>query len=107
MPDSDERRSSRRFNISLPVTVRAGQEGEAERQAQTRDVSYQGLYFLMDEDFDAGSSLELILTLPREMTQAGEVNIRCYAKVVRVESIDGRYGVAARIERYEFLPTAA
>jgi hypothetical protein len=107
MSDSDERRTSRRFNISLPLTVRTGTGDDAERQAQTRDVSYQGLYFLMDEDFDAGSSIEIILTLPREMTQNGDVNIRCFAKIVRVEEIDGRYGVAARIERYEFLPTAA
>jgi len=27
--------------------------------------------------------------------------------VLRVEPIDGRRGVAARIERYEFLPAAA
>jgi hypothetical protein len=36
------------------------------------------------------------------------VNIRCHGKVVRVESVEnGRTGIAARIERYEFVPIRA
>jgi hypothetical protein len=34
---------------------------------------------------------------------AGDVNILCYAQVVRVESQNDTIGVAAKIERYEFL----
>ena len=108
MANSIERRASRRFTMTLPLTVRAGgPDGETERQGQTRDVSFRGLYFLVDADFDADTPIELILTLPREITQAGDVHIRCFAQIVRVEPHNGRRGVAARIERYEFLPTAA
>jgi hypothetical protein len=35
---------------------------------------------------------------------AGDVQIRCTGEVVRVEEHNGRHGIAARIEKYEFLP---
>ena len=46
-------------------------------------------------------------TSPAEITLAGDVHIRCYARVLRVEPQDQRRGVAARIDRYEFLPASA
>lgn len=103
-----ERRAARRFSMSLPVKVRFSAGGDmAEKQGETRDVSFRGLYFLIEGNPDAGSSIEFVLTLPRQITQAGDVNIRCYARVLRVEPHNGRHGVAARIDRYEFLPATA
>ena len=94
--------------MTLPVKVReTGPAGDVERQGQTRDVSFRGLYFLTEADFHVGSSIEFILTLPREITMAGDVHIRCYAQVVRVESQNIQRGIAARIDRYEFLPATA
>jgi hypothetical protein len=91
--------------MTLPLTVRAsGPDDGIERLGHTRDVSFRGLYFLLDADFEAGKSIEFILTLPREITMAGDVHIRCFAQVVRVEPHNGRRGFAARIDRYEFLP---
>jgi hypothetical protein len=107
MEHSAERRASRRFTMTLPLTVRSTEPGGNERQGQTRDVSFRGLYFLIDTDYSPGSAIEFILTLPREITLAGDVHIRCFAEIVRVEPHDGKRGVAARIDRYEFLPTAA
>jgi hypothetical protein len=105
MANSPERRASRRFTMTLPLTVRAnGPGGGIERQGQTRDVSFRGLYFLIDAELEAGSSIEFVLTLPREITMAGDVHIRCFAQVIRVEPHNGRRGIAARIDRYEFLP---
>jgi hypothetical protein len=107
MQQSTERRASRRFTMTLPLTVRSTEPGGGERQGQTRDVSFRGLYFLIEADFAPGTPIEFILTLPREITMAGDVHIRCFAEIVRVEPHNGRRGVAARIDRYEFLPTAA
>ena len=107
MVQSMERRASRRFTMALPLTVRSGGNDSSERQGQTRDVSFRGLYFVIGADFAPGSSIELILTLPREITMAGDVHIRCFAEIVRVEPHNGRRGVAARIDRYEFLPASA
>ena len=107
MQQSIERRASRRFTMTLPLTVRSNEPGGSEHKGQTRDVSFRGLYFLSEETFAPGAPIEFILTLPREITMAGDVHIRCFAEIVRVEPNDGRHGVAARIERYEFLPSAA
>jgi hypothetical protein len=49
MANPAERRASRRFTMTLPLTIRAnGPNGGIERQGQTRDVSFRGLYFLID-----------------------------------------------------------
>jgi hypothetical protein len=106
MVQSIERRASRRFTMALPLTVRSSGTEGSEQLGQTRDVSFRGLYFMVDAEFEPGSSIEFILTLPREITMAGDVHIRCFAEIIRVEAGDGRKGVAARIDRYEFLPTA-
>jgi hypothetical protein len=102
-----ERRAARRFSMMLPVRVRyPNGDGMVEKDGQTRDVSYRGLYFLTEAAPEMGSSIEFVLTLPQQITLAGDVHIRCYGRVLRVESNDGdsRSGVAARIERHEFLP---
>jgi hypothetical protein len=105
MPSETERRTSQRFNMSLALTVRSsGPEGVVEQHGQTRDVGFRGLYFTTNADYELGSEIEFILTLPRAITQTGDVNIRCRGRVVRTEPGDGIRGVAARIERYEFLP---
>jgi len=94
--------------MSLPLIVRtAGQSGTVEQRGRTRDVSFRGLYFTIEAKLELGNELEFVLTLPKEITQAGDVHIRCFGQVVRVEEQDGDRGVAARIERYEFLPAPA
>ena len=75
--------------------------------AHTRGVSFRGLYFIIEAPPEEGSSVEIVLTLPQQITLAGEVRIRCSAKILRVEQGDSTPGVAASIERYEFLPAAA
>ena len=94
--------------MALPVKVRMPADGGfVEIMAETRDVSFRGLYFMVDGRVETGSSIELVLTLPQQITLAGDVHIRCFARVLRVEENTLRHGVAARIERYEFLPAAA
>ena len=93
--------------MSLPLSVRLpGEEGAAEKRGETRDVSFRGLYFLVDSQLEPGAAIEFVLTLPKEITMAGDVHIRCFGQVVRVDDHDGRRGIAARIERYEFLPAS-
>jgi hypothetical protein len=108
MENGVERRAARRFSMMLPLKVRftAG-NGVAEKEGETRDVSFRGLYFVIEASLEAGSTIEFVLTLPQQITLAGDVNIRCYARVLRVEPENGRRGVAACIDRYEFLPASA
>jgi len=108
MEDGVERRAARRFSMMLPLKVRfTSGDDITEKPGETRDVSFRGLYFLVEATLETGSSVEFVLTLPQQITLAGDVHIRCYARVLRVEAHNGRRGVAARIERYEFLPAPA
>ena len=105
MSNGIERRTSRRFTMSLGVTVRSSSpQGVVEQPGRTRDVGFRGLYFMTNAEYEIGSEIEFILTLPKEVTQAGDVNIRCVGHVVRTEPGNDSRGIAARIERYEFLP---
>jgi hypothetical protein len=108
MSDLSDRREARRFVMTLPVRVLVRDTNNPELKAHTRDVSYRGLYFLSETRFDSGSEIDFILTLPQQMISAGDVNIRCHGRVVRVEPTDnGKTGIAAQIERYEFVPIRA
>lgn len=103
-----ERRGARRYDLSLPVMIRVPSQGYSETQnGRTRDISTRGLYFVVDRGVRTGSDLDIMLTLPKEMTNGDEVLVKASGKIVRVESRleDGneRQGVAAVIERYDIM----
>lgn len=103
-----ERRTTRRYDLSLPVIIRtAAKRAESPQEGKTRDISTRGLYFIFDQNLEAGSDLDLTLRLPTEVTQGAEVLVRALGKVLRIEprTEDGavRMGVAAVIERYDIV----
>lgn len=101
-----ERRSRKRYPLKLPITVRAaGVSAAGEVLTESKDVSSQGVYFLVGKSLKSGSPLEIMITLPAEITRGEPVRVRCEARVQRSENVgEGRVGVAAKIERYRFLP---
>jgi hypothetical protein len=108
MGDGADRREARRFTMSLPLRVLPREAKGHELDANTRDVSYRGLYFLANSNFEVGGEIEFVITLPQQVTRLGDVNIRCLGEVVRIEPTDnGRVGIAAKIARYEFMPATA
>jgi|SRR5215469_11053267 len=100
-----DRRTARRYDLSLPVLIRLPVEQDA-HSGKTRDISTRGVYFVIENDLSAGAELDLTMTLPAEVTGGTEVFIRAIGKVVRVENgpdIGARQGVAALIQRYEIV----
>lgn len=103
-----ERRTARRYDLTLPISIRFAADSLINRQdGRTRDISTRGLYFVVTQDLLAGSALDITLTLPAEITRGSDVLVRAQGKVVRVERRleDGetRLGVAAVIERYDII----
>ena len=100
-----EKRTTRRFGLRLPVTVSYTENGSQEKSAQTRDVSARGICFYLDSAIEAGAAIEFTLTLPPEITLTESIRVRCKGKVVRVDqgATDGKVAVAAVIDEYEFL----
>jgi c-di-GMP-binding flagellar brake protein YcgR len=103
-----ERRTARRYDLSLPVVLWVRREKKStSTNGKSRDISTCGVYFTIDEDLSAGSELGLTLALPFEVTGGSEVFIRATGMVVRVEkkSENGlfRVGVAVVIVRYQII----
>jgi c-di-GMP-binding flagellar brake protein YcgR len=102
---SVERRATKRFRLKLPITVRwTNRSGIGEARTESEDISSRGVYFVLPEEIKKGSSAEFVLVLPHEITLAEPVRIRCQGRVQRTEMKGlNRVGIAAEIERYEFL----
>jgi len=76
-----QRRTNRRYDLSLPVVIRVPAERALDsQQGKTRDVSTRGLYFVVDQNMESGSQLDITLTLPAEITHGSEVLSELWAK---------------------------
>lgn len=103
-----DRRSTRRYDLSVPITIHSLLPQPAEEVAGiTRNISVRGVYFNTDHEFLTGSEINFTVRLPFEVTEVAEVFIRARGKVVRVEKeredTGKRVGIAAVIAKYEFV----
>lgn len=106
MIDPADKRRTQRFPMALPVAVRVQESESGEAIVSTKDISSSGVYMDLNVPMEVGSSLEFTLTLPSEITKGNPVKVKCRGKVVRVDRKNeglSPVGVAATIERYEFL----
>jgi hypothetical protein len=107
MKEMAERRNARRYDLLLPVVVRVSAEVRDLQEGETRDISTRGLYFVTEQEVQAGSELDITLTLPAELTRGSDVLVHAAGKVVRVDprtqARNMRLGVAAVIERYDII----
>ena len=104
-----DKRRARRFPMTLPVAIKVEETGPKEKTVHTRNVSSSGVYFEFATPVDIGTAIEFVLTLPEQITKGNAVRIKCMGKVVRVDEAVGdgeSIGVAATIERYEFVREA-
>jgi PilZ domain len=102
-----ERREGYRYAIKLPLLVRwASAAGAREIVTVSEDVSSRGIYFTSPTELASGSSLEIVMTLLREVINAGPVRVRCLGRILRVHTEGQAVGVAAKIDGYEFLRKA-
>jgi PilZ domain len=108
--NATEKRRAKRFPMRLPVAVKVDTQKLGKQVVETRDVSSSGVYFEFGDPLEVGAAVEFLLTLPEPITKGSPVRIRCIGKVVRVEKEHhgdrGHTGIAATIERYEFVREA-
>jgi PilZ domain len=102
-----ERRTARRYDLSLPVNVRMPVNREAAQSGQTRDISTRGVYFTTHKELAPGAEVDFTLTLPPEITHGTEVFVRAHGRVVRIDKRRDEeletIGIAAVIERYDII----
>jgi hypothetical protein len=110
MPEpSQDRRAIRRFDMRLPASVKVEDASIDELLTETQNVSARGVFLYLDRPLAEGSRIHVTLTLPPHVTLTDPVRVRFTARVVRAEAPlpASRVGIAAVIEEYEFLQSAA
>jgi hypothetical protein len=100
-----ERRSDPRVNVRVPLRFRIldGQQS-IEQTAEAENISQRGIYFTTAVPLKVGMPLEVSLRMPQELAGANASNVKCIARVVRINSsslLSGKAGVGLHIERYE------
>ena len=103
-----DRRNATRFGLKLPVIIR-WKDGDQKREATTvsQDVSSSGISFLLPQGIQDGTSVEVEMTLPSQITLADAVRVRCMGRIQRCSQDEGAgAGMAASIHKYEFLASA-
>jgi hypothetical protein len=68
------------------------------------NLSERGIGFKTKQDLKVGESVEIFFTLPTALTGRAPEDVRCSARVVRVERIqdaNGMMAVGASIDRFE------
>jgi hypothetical protein len=104
MKADTERRSGTRISTRVPTRLRTPHG--VDQQAQTRDVSANGVFLYTKSRMEKGADVELVLILPPELTSGEKCWVCCQATIVRVEEEGSEFGVAAQINRMDILPEA-
>lgn len=95
MNPGKEKRASQRIQVEVPVYI--GKE-----KAMTRDVSWSGIYFLTDQSFDKGCLLNFALDLSYALP-GKPIKLDCQGEVIRVEQRGEKFGIAAKINNFQYL----
>ena len=95
MSIESERRETKRHNIEVPVRFDRG-------TGVSRDISFSGIYFITKDLLEAGERLRLAFEL--EYAIPGKsLQLDCQGHVLRVEQLNGSYGIAAKIDEVTYL----
>lgn len=96
----EEMQSAPRFPLHLPVAVKAQSQAY---DAETQNISANGVLFAMDNDVPVGSLVDFTILLPGEVVGSSQaVQIDCRGRVVRSFEDRGRRGVGVVIDEYRF-----
>jgi hypothetical protein len=101
-----ERRHAKRYDVELPLIVR-WTEGSKQVEAHTvtQDISSGGVYFFLREGIPEGTTVEVEMTVPTQITRGSPTKVFCQGRIRRCElKAGGRAGMGTAIEKYEFLP---
>lgn len=104
----DDRRREQRHDIKVPVKLRPT-EGVTPytSEAESVNLSNEGLYFVLNNPPKIGSHVELSFVMPKDVTGGARMKVRCLAKVIRMDTKEGKAGIAAHIERFESIVAEA
>ncbi|MGE5803465.1 MAG: PilZ domain-containing protein [Gemmatimonadota bacterium] len=92
--DTKPTRSAQRYQLGLPVQLPHG-------AGLTRDVSTGGVYFQTAQTYHVDSQIDFTLAFGT-IEPASPIQVRCHARVVRVEPRSDHIGIAVVITSVVF-----
>lgn len=87
MDGFQEKRHEERFMLEMPVLLESG-------SGMSRDISESGIYFTTTRQLVPGEGVKFSVRLDHL-----HVRLDCVGQVLRIEAVDGIFGVAASIRQ--------
>jgi PilZ domain len=101
-PNRLERRAAQRFDVHQPLAIRYdGRTGPGFIQ----NLSGRGIFFYAETTLPEGTVVELIFTMPSEITLGENMPVRCRGRVLRAATAQSgqRSGIAVQLDSYDYL----
>ncbi len=101
-----DRRATRRHSFKAPLRVRIWKSAIPEQRAESQNLSEMGIFFATDSLLRLGTTVEILLKMPEEITGEPTTEWICAGHVVRVEpgnSSRGKLGVGVQFDCYQIL----
>jgi PilZ domain len=104
---TNERRG--RPRLPLRCSLRLYREGtDHPIHGETLNISSEGFYLVMDARFAPGDTLTCMLDVPSEATHyADAMKLRYEVKVLRVDSVGRKFGVAFQVLNFNLIQAAS
>jgi hypothetical protein len=98
-----DRRLSLRHSVSTDLRVRMRKFDAPEQRARSENLSQRGVFFTTDLPLSKGSSLDLLVEMPEQVTGVPSAQWLCTGHVVRVVPAEqeGQRGVGVQFDFYE------
>ncbi len=96
-----DRRSSSRYPVKIPIRFRAVDSNKEPEgyTGETTNISRTGVFFVTKVPLELGSSVQLSLRVPRELSGRAKSEVQCVGRIVRMECWpDGSIGYGTRID---------
>ena len=84
-----ERRRTERYRLAVPFHFQERGTGV------TRDISTSGVFFETDQAHSIGDRILLSVDF-------GDATVQCEGRVVRVDQLEGKFGIAVELTSYAF-----
>ncbi len=104
-----DRRSARRYHVSVPLRIRALKSNEPEKVVESANISERGVYFLTDSPFGRGAAVQVVLKMPLEVTGEPCCDWVCIGHVAHAHEFTpghGAFGVGVRFDYLEIMGPA-
>ena len=98
-----DRRLSLRHNVRADLRVRMRKFGAGEERTESENLSQRGVFFTTDLPLSKGTTLDLLVEMPEQVTGVPPAQWLCTGHVVRVVPMEpeGKRGIGVQFDFYE------